>query len=181
MTDVWTAEDDAILDARRRAKVTAETVPGGRAEERTSERGTVIDVHAPGAESGVTWGSCVRVLATPGSPEVVMRASIGDRVRAGHGVAVDLALEQANAHLAQWERAVPYDAPPFEYVREGDTVLLQARFCPDELSDQERFWIEREFDSILVNYAPDHLLEGHMEAVHDDDDDDCVCDACLQR
>src|SRR5690606_21828119 len=98
-------------------------------------------------------------------------------VRAGHGAAVDRALAEANAEMAQWERMVPGNVPPFEFVREGDTVFLQARFCPDELTDQDRFWIERDFDIILVNYVPDHLLEGHMEAVHDDDDDDCVCDA----
>lgn len=180
MTDVWTAEDDAILDARLRAKVTAELVPGGRPEEHTCESGTIIDVHAPGTESGVSWGTCVQVVATPGSPEVMMQASIGDRVRPGHGAAVDLALVEANREMAEWERGVHYNEPPFQFAREGDTVYLQARFRPDQLSDTERFWIERDFDSILVGHFRDDLLKGHMEAVHVEDDDDCVCDDCLQ-
>ena len=181
MTDVWTAEDDAILDARRRAKVTAELVPGGGPEEHMCESGTIIDVHAPGAESGVSWGTCVQVVATPDSPEVMMQASIGDRVRPGHEAAVDLALVEANREMAGWESSVTYSDPPFEFVREGDIVYLRARFRPDELSDTERFWIERDFDSILVSHCPDDLLEGHLQAVHVEDDDDCVCDDCLPR
>lgn len=110
-----------------------------------------------------------------------MRASIGDRVRAGHDEALDLVLAEANRELALRERVAYHNAPPFEYVSEGDVVLLQARFCPDELNEHDRFWIARDFESILVNHVPDDLFQEHMEAVHVEDDEDCVCDGCLQQ
>lgn len=184
MTDVWTAEDDAILDARRLAKLTAEATLWATPEERTCERGTTITLHDPAAQtadSGVSWGTCVQVVASPGQPEVIMRAPIGDRVRAGHGAALDLVIAEVNAEMAQWERVVEFNAPVFEFVREADVVLLETRLRPDELTDHGRFWIAREFDSIMVNHVPDDAFGEHMEAIHVGDDEDCVCDACLQE
>lgn len=179
MTDFWTAEDDAILEARARAKQAGDMASWPtRQEEHTCESGTSIKLHdtAESAEaSGLSSGFCAEVVSTPGNPEVLMRASIGDRVRPGHEEDLDRVIAEVNREMAlqEWRFSTP---PPFEYVRDGDVVLLQARFCPDELTDEDRFWVSREFESTMMN-VPDDEFGEHMEVVHVEGD--CGCDACL--
>lgn len=45
-----------------------------------------------------------------------MRASIGDRVRAGHGTALDRVVAEVNAEMTQWERVAEFNAPVLEFV-----------------------------------------------------------------
>ena len=167
MTDIWTAQDDAILEARATAREAREMVPWPvEAHERPSD-GTTIELHDPGVHADdVLWGFCAEISATPGDPEAVMRASIGDRVRPGHEEALDQVIAEINREMAETGHPVQMNVPPFSYVRDGDEVFLEARFCPDELTDDDRFWLPRQFDITLVNYVPDADFGPHMEGVH---------------
>lgn len=179
MTDSWTVHDDAILEAWSRAKQVSEmaTWPTEQLEHVDSE-GTIIELHDQGNHgAGVSWGFCAEVVSTPDNPEVVMRASIGDRVRAGHGLELDKVIAEVNREMAAAGHSVELNVPPFRYARDTDKVFLEARFCPDELTENDKFWLAREFESTMMN-VPDLLFEPHMEVVHWEGDDDCCCDAC---
>lgn len=181
MTDIWTAQDDAILEARATAREAREMVPWPvEARENVGSEGTTIELHDPGVHADdVLWGFCAEISATPGDPEAVMRASIGDRVRPGHEEALDQVIAEINREMAETGHPVQMNVPPFSYVRDGDEVFLEARFCPDELTDDDRFWLPRQFDITLVNYVPDADFGPHMEGVHfEGDPADCACDAC---
>jgi len=155
MTETWTPQGDAILE------------------------GTSNMLHDPGNHSaGVSWGFCAEVVAIPGNPQVVMRSCIGDRVRPGHEEELDRVIEEVNREMATDGHPVELKAPPFAYARDDDMVFLEARFCPDELTDDDPFRLSREFERTMINRIPDGLFEPHMEPLHVEDDDDCCCDAC---
>lgn len=112
------------------------------------------------------------IVSDEGAAELHLRGSIGDRVRAGEDNARGL-----ERTLADCNKRSTAEGIPFEFVREGDTVFLEGRFTRSELSDEQQFLLMREFESALMNVPPE--IEAHMEAVHDEDDDDCVCSSCL--
>lgn len=168
MTDIWSARDDAILAARARAKQASAMVawPVDECESHDDDGTTTIQLHDRGNHSGdVLWGFCAEVRATPGVPEAVMRASIGDRVRPGHEEALDRVIEEINREMAQNGHSVEMNVAPFSFVRDGDEVFLEARFRPDDLSDHDRFWLQRQFETTMINGVPDEEFEPHMEAV----------------
>lgn len=105
-------------------------------------------------------------------PEVALGGWIGDRVRDGEDNARELELT-----LAACNRWFEWEGRPFAYVRHGDDVFLEAHVLRSEVSEEELRWIvwdfERELDCVPA------VIEAHMEAIHDEDGDDCVCPPCL--
>ncbi|MDO5503659.1 MAG: hypothetical protein Q4G67_10840 [Actinomycetia bacterium] len=182
MTDFWTAQDDAILEARRVAKIASDAItwPADQSET-VGIDGTTIELHNRGNHSdGVpeSWGFCADVTAFPGSPWAVMRGCVGDEVRPGHEAELDRVIEAVNLRGDSDWRSLEFNSPPFRYIRDGNLVFLEARFRPDELTEDERYWLNWHFDCVMMNHTPDDDFEPHMMAVHFEDDDDCVCDDC---
>lgn len=180
LTETWTPQDDAILEARRVAKMASDTVTWAADQAETvGEEGTTIELHDRANHSaGVSWGFCAEVTTEPESPWAVLRACIGDRVRPGHEAELDRVIEAVNLRGDSDWRSVEFNAPPFRYVREDDLVFLEARYQPDQLNDKHMYWLNWHFDCVMMNHTPDDEFEPYLMADHVEDDDDCVCDDC---
>ena len=73
----------------------------------------------------------------------------------------------------QW---LEWDELPVRYVRDGEHVLVEARYNSDEPTDSDLFWIDWYFDKALMNVPWE--IQVFMESLHFEDDDDCWCDPC---
>lgn len=168
--ETWTAEDDAILVTRARVKRVADALrPASMQEETVDATGTISEFHDPGP-----WGVCGTVASRVNDSEVVVRASIGDRVRDGEDNAreLELTLEACN----QW---FEWEGRPFAYVRDGDDVFLEAHLRRDDITEEELFWVVRDFEGELDRVPA--VVEAHMESLHYPGEDDCVCPPCLNH
>ena len=105
---------------------------------------------------------------------MLLRGWIGDRVRDGEDNARELALTMAACN--QW---FEWDGRPFAFVREGDDVFLEARFRREDVTEDELVMITLEFEQALFSIPG--VVEDHMEPLHDEEDDDCVCPPCRER
>lgn len=189
MGELWTAADDAILDARARVKEAADRLrPASQHIEEVDIDGTTIEFHDPGP-----WGVCGAISSGVDEDEVVLWGSIGDRIRPG--VDIETVLEVENQWLS-WESigGVSHKAYPIRYVAEGEHVFIEACYRPEEYTDDEIFWIERRWESEMMWVS--WWVEEHMDSIHmepdvtepdvtqqdvTDDvwpDDECCCPDC---
>lgn len=114
------------------------------------------------------------MVSADNAPEVVLCGWIGDRVRDGEDNARELELT-----LAACNRWFEWEDRPFDYVRRGEDVFLEARFSRADVTEEELRLLVWEFEREL-DCVPE-VLEAHMEPLHDGEDEDCVCPPCADR